>query len=208
MIEQVILAAGLSSRMGDLKPLLEFDGQPLLGRLLAECLGSRVDAVIVVLGHRSEEILDAVDLSDAKVVINPDYRSGQTSSLQAAIRAVEPGTRAFLNLPVDHPLVTRREIDTLVDAYRNDPDPTAILVPDFHGREGRPILFASMYREAILELEPAEPSRSVLERFASVVHRVPISNPHTMRDMDTPEDYRECRRLYRQRRRRDVFGVH
>lgn len=202
MITQIILAAGLSSRMGSLKPLLDFDGQPLLGILLEQCRRSRVDSVLVVVGHRREEILKTVDFTDAQVVTNPEYRMGQTSSVQAALRAMHPETRAFLNLPVDHPLVTSREIDALIEAYRSRPDPFAILVPAFDGCEGRPILFASALRDAILALPPDQPVHSVLQRFRDTVRQVPVGNAYTMKDMDTPEDYRECRRLYRMRSER------
>ncbi len=200
MITQIILAAGLSSRMGSLKPLLDFDGRPLLGRLLDECRRSLVDVVVVVLGHRSEEIFDAVDLGDVNVVINHDYMNGQTSSLQAALRRLHPNTRAFLNLPVDHPLVTSRDIDALVEACRGCADPFTIGAPAYQGRLGRPLLFGRGFRDVILELAPGQPVHSVLERFGSRLRRVSVDNPYTMKDMDTPDEYRECLELYRQMR--------
>ena len=99
MITQILLAAGLSVRMKSSKPLLDFAGMPLLSRLLQECRQSLADSVVVVLGHEKERILEQVDFSGVQVVENPNYQSGQTSSFQSALEAMDPGTKAFLNLP-------------------------------------------------------------------------------------------------------------
>ena len=203
VITQIILAAGLSSRMGRPKPLLDFDGQPLLAVLLDQCRRSRVDTVLVVLGHHRGQILEAVDFTGVQIVNNSEYRMGQTSSVQAALRAMPPETRAFLNLPADHPLVTSREIDALIDAYSREPLADTILVPAFEGREGRPALFAWAFRTAILELPPQEPVRRILQRFRDRVRRIPVANPYTMKDMDTPAEYQECLRIYRRVRAGD-----
>lgn len=202
MIVQILLAAGLSSRMKRLKPLLEFEGMPLLARLLTECRNSLVDSILVVLGHQEEIIRRAIDFSGVEVVSNPDYRKGQTGSLQAALRKLSPATEAFLNLPVDHPLVTREEIDALVRAYRERRTAEKIFVPTCDGQAGRPVLFDIALRDEILALGHQQPVQGLLRDLAPAVHPVPIRNPHTMKDMDTPEDYQECLRIFRLRQAR------
>ena len=181
------------------KPLLDFAGIPLLSRLLEECRQSLADAVVVVLGHEKERILEQVDFSGAQVVENPNYKSGQTSSFQSALEAMDPGTEAFLNLPVDHPLVTCKEIDALIQAYRNRQDSAKIFIPTFEGQEGRPVLFENSLRQEILALEPDEPVNGIIEKFRDCVSRVPVANPYFMKDMDTPEDYQECSKLFARR---------
>ena len=199
MITQILLAAGLSVRMKSSKPLLDFSGMPLLSRLLQECRQSLADAVVVVLGHEKERILEQVDFSGAQVVENPNYKSGQTSSFQRALEAMDPGTEAFLNLPVDHPLVTGKEIDALIQAYRNRQESAKIFIPTFEGQEGRPVLFEISLRQEILALDPDEPVNGVIEKFRNCVVHVPVDNPYVMKDMDTPEDYRECLELFSKR---------
>lgn len=199
MITQILLAAGLSLRMKTSKPLLDFGGVPLLSHLLEECRQSLVDTVIVVLGHEKEKILEQVDLSGAQVVVNSDYRKGQTSSFQCALEAMDPETAAFLNLPVDHPLVTRREIDALIKAYRNRKDQSKIFMPTFGDQEGRPVLFDIALRREILALSADEPVDGIIQKFRNSLSRVTVDNPFTMKDMDTPEDYRECLEIFSQR---------
>ncbi len=196
MLTQILLAAGLSVRMKSSKPLLDFGGMPLLARLLEECRQSLVDAVVVVLGHEKERILEQVDFSGAQVVENPNYKSGQTSSFQSALEAMDPGTEAFLNLPVDHPLVTRKEIDALIQAYRNRQDSSRIFIPTFEGQEGRPVLFEISLRQEILALNPDEPVNGIIEKFRDSISHVPVVNPYILKDMDTPEDYQECLEIF------------
>lgn len=207
MVNQIILAAGLSSRMGTPKPLLDFDGQPLLALLLDQCRRSRLDSVLVVLGHRWKEIVETVDLSGAQVVIHHGYRMGQTSSLQAGVRALPPETRCFLNLPVDHPFVTHREIDALIYDFGKQPDPDAILVPTFKGRDGRPALFGAGLRDTIHQLATNLPVRSLIHRYGEQVRRVAVDNPYIMTDMDTPQDYWECLRTHRRLRSERAHGL-
>ncbi len=199
MITQILLAAGLSLRMKTSKPLLDFGGVPLLSLLLEECRQSRVDNVVVVLGHEKEKILEQVDFSGAQVVVNSDYRKGQTSSFQCALEAMDPATVAFLNLPVDHPLVTHREIDALVKAFRSRKAQSKMFIPTFEDQEGRPVLFDISLRREILALKPGEPVDGIIQKFRNSVSHVPVDNPFTMKDMDTPGDYRECLEIFSKR---------
>ena len=199
MITQILLAAGLSVRMKSSKPLLDFGGMPLLSLLLEQCRQSLADSVVVVLGHEKERVLEQVDFSGVQVVENPNYKSGQTGSFQRALEALAPETEAFLNLPVDHPLVTHREIDALIEAYRDRKDLSKIFIPTFEGQEGRPVLFEISLRQEFLALGPDQPVNGIIEKFRDSVSHVPVDNPYIVKDMDTPEDYRECLEIFSKR---------
>jgi molybdenum cofactor cytidylyltransferase len=88
MIAGLILAAGESSRMGQDKALLRYRGRTFLESALATLHDAGIDRVTVVLGHHAEEIQRAVNIEGTEIVINPDYRRGQTSSLQAGLKAL------------------------------------------------------------------------------------------------------------------------
>ena len=96
MINAVILAAGESRRMGMPKPLLRYGDTTFLGRILFVVRQSVVDRATVVLGAHSEMIRKAVDLSEADVVINEDYRRGQLSSLIVGLKSVPSEVEAIL----------------------------------------------------------------------------------------------------------------
>lgn len=191
-VTMIILAAGRSSRMGSPKPLLDFAGQSLLGRLMDGCRSSLVDDVVVVLGHAADLIIGNADLSGVRVVINAAYDQGQTSSLQCGLRGAPARASAFMVLPVDYPFVRSADIDALVTAYRLNRGPARIFIPVCSSQEGRPALFDMSLRSAALSLAQGEPFRRIIDSARELVCVVPTDNPHLSRDMDTPADYSEC----------------
>ena len=99
----MLIAAGESTRMGQLKALLVWEGQPLVRYQSEALLAAPVERVVVVLGYRSDA-LEPLLPSDPRlqVVHNPDYGSGKVSSIVAGVDAVEP-TCHVLILGVDQP---------------------------------------------------------------------------------------------------------
>jgi hypothetical protein len=91
---------------------------------------------------------------------------------------------------------TAKEIDALIQAYRNRQDSSKIFIPTFEGQEGRPVLFENSLRQEILALEPDEPVNGIIEKFRNLLVHVPVDNPYILKDMDTPEDYQECLEIY------------
>src|SRR3954464_3368614 len=103
-IAGIVLAAGLSSRMGTNKMLLRVGGTSLLRRTIGTALAARLDPLLVVLGHESERAL--VEISDLPVtpVQNPEYSQGMNTSLRAGARALPDAAGAVVLLG-DMPLV-------------------------------------------------------------------------------------------------------
>src|SRR5690348_9511499 len=107
MITGLILAAGESSRMGRDKALLPYGGSTFLEHIVGTLHGAGIEHVTVVLGHHASEIQSGVNLHRAQVVLNQNYRQGQTSSLQAGLRSIDQEVvQAVILCLVDHPLVS------------------------------------------------------------------------------------------------------
>ena len=116
----VVLAAGTSVRMGRPKQLLPLGDRCLLQRVVDAALASRLDEVIVVLGHRAEEIRAAIVLPGdgrARAVVNPDFARGQSTSLQRGVRAADARSQAVAVLLGDQPGVTAGLIDRVAAAF-------------------------------------------------------------------------------------------
>src|SRR5947207_5164734 len=96
MITAIVLAAGESRRMGRLKPLLPFGPRTVIETVVASLSASRAGEILVVTGHRSEEVEAALAQAPARVVRNPDYRRGMLSSVQCGVAAAAPDTTWFL----------------------------------------------------------------------------------------------------------------
>jgi CTP:molybdopterin cytidylyltransferase MocA len=194
----IVLAAGASTRMGRPKALLDFDGRV--------CLDLVLDAVrpagrpIVVLGPNHEEIRRRVDLGAVDVVLNLDVESGQTASLQAALRQLPAGTAAFLMTPVDLPLLRASEVDALLRAWKTGAGRgTSLYIPSHAMKRGHPILCSRELADEFLELRPGASARDVLHRRPERIAYVDFPDTYVLMDMDTPEDYRRCLEAYRTR---------
>ncbi len=140
MIAGLILAAGESSRMGTPKATLAYRGRTFLEAIVETLREGGLERILVVLGHQAAEIQQQVH--SVQVVINPDYRSGQTSSLQAGLRAlIADDTEAVLLCLVDHPAVSAETVKTIASVFRESGAP--VVIPTYHGRRGHPVLIGT-----------------------------------------------------------------
>jgi molybdenum cofactor cytidylyltransferase len=201
-VAAVVLAAGLSSRMGRFKPLLPFGGRPMVARVvesLAESGG--VGPVLVVTGHRSGEVEGAVGRQPVRFVFNGDYAVGEMlSSVQAGVRALPKGAAAFVLALGDQPAVRPATIRLLVEAWAGSRAP--VVVPTYAGRTGHPVVIASACGPEILALGgPGQTLKSLMHRRASQTVEVPTDDPAVLADVDTPQDYQEALRLWEHRSR-------
>ena len=104
-ISAIILAAGFSSRMDGFKPLLPLGESNVLTHAVDIFLKADIGDIRVVIGHRASEIRSLVKATGAEAIINPRYRTGMLSSIQAGIMNLPKTQKAFFILPVDIPLV-------------------------------------------------------------------------------------------------------
>lgn len=175
--EAVVLAGGFSSRMTGFKPLLPMAGATPLERAIS-LFRDQVDRVLVVTGHRAEELAPIIENTGATAVYNPDHASGMFSSILAGVQALADNTPAFFLLPVDIPLVRPATLRRLIEAFV--PGQTLALHPCFQGEPGHPPLLAAELRQAILDHDGQGGLRAVLERIKK-------ERPDTVLDMATPD---------------------
>ncbi len=181
-----MLAAGGSSRLGRPKQLLPLAGRPLLAHVLRHAASSSLGEVILVLGHQAELIRPAVGDWGQRVVVNPAYAAGQSTSLRAGLAAINPGAAAALFLLGDQPQVYPRTIDVLIDAFQTHGAP--IVVPTYEGVRGHPVLIARALFEDLACVTGDMGARDVIRAHEDAVLRVPMSAA-LPGDVDTEEDY-------------------
>ena len=184
----IILAAGESTRMGRDKALLPL-GQRSFLEHLAFALVGEVSPLLVILGHHAGEIQQQVRLpSSARIVHNPNYKDGQISSLQTALRSLgtQPVAGALMCL-VDHPAVTKGVVHALLRQFQQTP--AAILLPTYKGRRGHPVLFAARLFDELLSAPLAEGARAVVRAHEHEIESVAVDEEGILWDVDRPEDY-------------------
>jgi molybdenum cofactor cytidylyltransferase len=192
LISGVILAAGTSSRLGRPKQLLELGGKPALQHAIDLAASAGLDEVVVVLGHEAPRIRAAVRLPPfGRAVNNPNYASGQASSLRAGLEAVDAGAEAAVVLLGDQPGVDPRDIGAVLDAWRAGGGGVARAV--YGGTPGHPVIIGREVFEAFASASGNDGGRAVLAGQEVTV--VEIDAPAPL-DIDTWEQYEEVRRGY------------
>ncbi len=176
--------------MGELKALLPWQGQSLIGHQLTALVDGGVDRVLVVLGHRFEELRPEI-AGKPKVewVLNSDYRQGKTTSIKAGLRALAshpPETLLFLN--VDQPR-SAATISGLLQQHQSGR--SRITIPTHGGKGGHPILFAGVLLEELGDItEEDQGIREVVRRHQGDTRRVEMDTGEVLWDFNTPEQYR------------------
>jgi molybdenum cofactor cytidylyltransferase len=189
VISAVVLAAGLSTRMGRLKQLLPYGEHTVIEQVVSVLLASPVDEVLVVTGHERGAMETALAQWPVRTVFNPDYAQGEMlSSVQAGLQAVAAGSQAALLAVGDMPAIQEDVVTRLIQAHRTGGD-DHVYIPSYQMRAGHPVLVPRPYWKAILSLPRGENLRSVLRVKDTHVQWVVVDTPSVLRDMDTPADY-------------------
>lgn len=192
MIAAVVLAAGLSTRMGRQKLLLPVgEERPLVRLSVEQVLAGGLDAVIVVLGPDSEAVAAALAGLPVRTVVNPRYAEGQSTSLGAGLEAVPPGTEAVVVALGDQPLPDPSLTGRLVAVFRQTGQP--IVLARYRDGRGHPVLFAASVFDELRAVTGDQGGRPVIARDPSRVAEVSVDAPMPP-DVDTWADYAALRR--------------
>lgn len=184
----LVLAAGESSRMGADKALLPFRGSTFIEVIVRNLRAADIERIAVVLGYHAEEIKHRANLTGVEVTVNANYREGQTSSLQAGLRALQAtALEGVLLCLVDHPAVSAEVMRRLCKGYFDSRAP--VTIPVFQGRRGHPVVISRVLFQDLLNLKPNEGANAAIREQFSAACWVEIPDSTILLDIDEPEDY-------------------
>ena len=186
-IGAVILAAGMSSRMGEAKQLLRLGGNTVLGQVVENVRGAEVDEIVLVLGHAAETIQESVGIEGLKVAINEDYRQGMGSSLRVGLSALDAGVDAALIVLADQPFVRPATLNQLVDQYQQSD--AQILIPMYKGFRGNPVLLDRSVFGEVMALKGDIGCRAIFGNHTEGIVKVPVADIGILLDLDSKEDF-------------------
>ncbi len=186
-IAAVILAAGRSTRMGGPNKLLaEIGGRSLIRIAAEQALASRARPLIVVTGHERDKVAAALSGLDVRLVHNPGFAEGLSTSLKAGLAAVPDEADGAVVCLGDMPQVRADLIDRLIGAF--DPAHGAlVVVPTIAGKRGNPVVWARRFFPELMALEGDVGARHLIGRYPEAVTEVPVSDDAALTDVDTPE---------------------
>jgi molybdenum cofactor cytidylyltransferase len=181
----ILLAAGRSRRMGAFKPLLPFGNKTVIECCIDYLRNGGVEEIVVVLGHRADDIRQR--LSGVTFALNPDPDSEMGASIAAGVRELPRTAEATLIALVDYPAVPAPVISTLRESWETG---ARLVIPTWQGRGGHPVLVDLSFRAELLNLPANGGLRAFFEAHPREVKRVAVNSPFIARDMDTWDDYR------------------
>jgi molybdenum cofactor cytidylyltransferase len=188
MLTAVILAAGESKRMGSPKALLPYHDRTFLEHLIEITRHPKIGSQLIVLGAGADAISNHVGLNPAMTVVNPDWESGQLSSIKAAVKSIgSKPTDGILLCLVDHPLISSGLIGNLVEAfYRSN---KLIALPTFRGKRGHPVIFSAKLFAELLAAPEATGARAVVWNHTAEVCEVPTTEEGIILNLNDPETF-------------------
>lgn len=189
-ISAIVVAAGLSSRMGAVnKLLLPYRTGTIISTTVQQIIDAGAGEVIVVTGHEHEAVAAALAGMNVSIAYNKDHASGLTSSIQTGV-AHAKGT-GFLLCLGDMVRIEATEYRRIIDAFLQavEQDPACICVPRYRGQKGNPVLFSVHYRQQICENKFMDGCREIVAANREHIAWIDMPSDHIVTDMDTPEDY-------------------
>jgi molybdenum cofactor cytidylyltransferase len=186
----ILLAAGLSRRMGRAKLLLPLEGRPVVRHAAEGLLAAGIDPLTAVVGPDGEAVAAALADLPVRIVVNPHPEAGQASSLVAGIAALPSATEAVLVALGDQPFVPAEVIRELI--YALQAADKVIAAPRYTDGLGNPVLFRAAVFAELLALGGDRGARAVVERDPGRVALIELDRPMP-EDVDTPDDYARLR---------------
>lgn len=190
----VVLAAGMSTRMGQAKVLLPWlNDKPILEHIIDQLRTARVDHIVVVTGHYADDVRRVAERMGVETVHNPDYAQGEMlSSLQAGLRAMPDNIAAAMSVLGDQPRIESRIVAQVMMAYAEGKG--EIIAPSYQRRRGHPILISRRFWPELLALGTGGAPRDVINAHADQIGYVEVDTDSVLRDVDTMQDYQQERR--------------
>lgn len=198
----VVVAAGMSSRMGDFKPMLSIGSISVAQRVVATLKQAGAARVVVVTGYNAEELERHLASSGVVFLRNENYRTTHMfDSALIGLRYLRDKCRQMLFTPVDIPLFTAATVDALLTSGAE------LACPVCGGTRGHPILMSANVIDRVLEDSGEGGLSGALSRCGVPMTLVEVDDPGILHDADTPEDYRELLRMHNSQLTRPVVQV-
>lgn len=186
-ISAIILAAGMSTRMGKFKQLLPYKGTTVIEYILGQVVLAGLDPVILVTGHHAALITEEIKDSSVTIAYNPDYPHGMHTSVLAGIRKLPETIDAFMLFLGDQPEISREMIVQIVNAFTLSDK--GILIPSYNFKGGHPIIIDAKFIAEVKQINEMEGLKGFIKNHSEDIEYLTFSQESILFDIDTPNDY-------------------
>jgi len=186
-ISVIILAAGLSRRMGGLDKLfLPVAGKPMIHHVIDEIAKTDPFEILLVTNETSHDKVGEFE----NRILNPSAEEGMTSSIQTGIRATSREADGYMICLGDMPFIRAETFSKIIEEFATIRRP-GIVVPYYQGQKGNPVIFSADFRDEILGCQEKEGCRSVIKKNSHLVHKIQLDDHSILKDIDTMQMYQK-----------------
>jgi CTP:molybdopterin cytidylyltransferase MocA len=172
--------------MGAFKPLLPFGNKTVIECCIDYLREGGVETIVVVLGHRADEVQQKLETRDVRFAFNPDPNSEMGVSIAAGVRELPDTAETTLIALSDHPAVPAFVVSNIINAWKNG---ARLVIPTWQNRGGHPVLVDLSFKSELLTLAPSGGLKKLFENHPGEVQRIEVDSHFIARDMDTWDDY-------------------
>ncbi|MDR3574937.1 MAG: nucleotidyltransferase family protein [Anaerolineaceae bacterium] len=191
-IGAVVMAAGLSQRMGEPKMLLPWGNQTVIEKVVSTLLSTEVEEVVVVTGGVSDQIKTILSSREVRVVFNPNYADGvMLNSLRTGLTTLNQDLDAALIALGDNPQIEEGVVEKIISEYKNVR--SRLIVPSYDNRRGHPWLVDKSLWQPLIQWDNQLTLRDFLNFYKQDIHYLKVDSASVLMDLDTPDDYQKQR---------------
>lgn len=188
MITAVVLAAGLSTRMGEQKLLLPWGKTSVIGHVVSTLIEAEVDNITLITGGSEAALKETLQDYEINYIFNRDYANGEMLlSVKAGLRSLGKKANAALIVLADQPQIEAKTIRAINKSYLTSEK--KIIVPSYQMHRGHPWLVDNSFWQEILDLVPPLTLHNFLNKHSNDIEYVVVNTPSILQDLDTKMDY-------------------
>jgi len=194
MIAAIILASGMSKRLGRNKLLLPLGNKRVIEHVIDNVKSSRIKDIYLVYGKDHQEELKKIAKDKCiNSIHNEKYYLGQSTSVKKGIQAIGDNYRGAMFLLGDQPFISHKTINILFDKFISYQ--RGIIVPTYKGKRGNPVVFSKDFFSEINNIEGDKGGRDIIKSYPNKIKYVPINDNNENIDIDSKEDYHRALKL-------------
>ena len=198
----IIVAAGMSSRMGDFKPMLNIGSISIAQRIVANFHQAGVDKIVMVTGYNATTLERHLANNGIIFLRNENYETTQMfDSAKIGLEYLRDKCEQILFTPVDIPLFTSTTVKTLIESGKK------LACPVCEGQQGHPLLISTSLVDGILADSGEGGLKGAISRCGEELCEIPVDDAGVLHDADTPEDYRALLNFHNAQLVRPVLNV-
>ena len=189
MISAIVLAAGQSKRMdGDNKLIKKYNKKYLINHIIGTLIKSKVNKIIVVLGFQKSKVRK-ITVINKKInfVFNKNYKSGMSSSIKTGLKRISKKSIGFLIVQADMPLISKKIVDTLCYAVRNNNK--EIVAPIYKRKMGNPIGFKRSMTRILNKTSGDSGAKKIILGNKKKLGLIKVNSKSIFKDFNTKRDF-------------------